>query len=327
VPPHDDDQLDEEEEQHDPEADAAMARDAFAERDLPHAAFHAASALSGDPMNSEWRELLDKIIDAADDPLKLAPLEEENSFVTVALRAYVLARLGNWPDAIDLCLQVAAVRPDIPYLLWANQWIQQPGAAEAVDTGDVVSALAALFESFPGLYLENDEERGLLAPALPVVNRILDAHPGDSRLVMFTAMLSRKLGLFEEAHQLAERAFALEPCWETATEVAASLRLLGDIDRALEAYRRAVSFDPSDHSARLDAADMLCEEGRLAEGLSLYNEVLEADPEHDWALPSYLYFHYRLTGDRDSSQKLSDLAAADPDNDRARTLASQLDAS
>lgn len=321
----DEDEIDDEE--HDPEADAAQASEAFAARDLPHAAFHAASALSGDPSRVEWRRLLDEIIDAADDPLRLAPLEDENSFVTVALRAYILARLSKFGEAIDLILQVSSVRPDIPYWRWANEWLSHEGAAAAVDPDDVVSALASLFDDFPGLYLDDEDERALLAPALPVVSQILAAHGADARLVMFAAMLSRKLGRFEEARALADRAFALDPRWETATEVAAALRLLGETDRALDAYRRAVALDPADHSARLDAADMLCEVDRLAEGIALYHEILESDPEHTWAKPSYFYFQYKLTGDRSWSEKLSALAGADPENERAHFLVAQLAAS
>jgi hypothetical protein len=56
-----------------PKEDVRIARQAFAERDLPHAFFHISWALASEPMNPEWRGLLEQINAYVDDLKRSSP--------------------------------------------------------------------------------------------------------------------------------------------------------------------------------------------------------------------------------------------------------------
>jgi hypothetical protein len=112
-----------------PEQDAQTAKQALAAGDLMHAAYHIGCALSSNPTQAEWLQILDATLQRAPDPLKLCELEGDGaSFVTAATRAWVLARTGKWVDAFSLLTDVIEARPDVPYLVWGEWWLTQQTA-------------------------------------------------------------------------------------------------------------------------------------------------------------------------------------------------------
>ena len=86
-----------------------------------------------DPLRSEWLAVLDRIIVGVDDPIRLAPVEEETSFAMAAVHAYILGHLGRYDQAIGILLQVFAIRPDLPYVEWAYRWLKKPEVAKGFD--------------------------------------------------------------------------------------------------------------------------------------------------------------------------------------------------
>jgi hypothetical protein len=70
---------------------------------------------------------------------------------------------------------------------------------------------------------------------------------------------------------------------------------------------------------------MLCGARRFDEGLRWYQEVLDRDPRHAWALPSVLYYRWLHLHDAAAAKKLRALAKADPTNGRAAQLVARLD--
>jgi len=90
-----------------PAEDMAVAYRAVSDGDLPHAAFHVACALyAGDPNDRKALALLDRLVsdtqDSGGDPLALAPLKRDNYAGTVAVRARILAHLGQYREAFNL---------------------------------------------------------------------------------------------------------------------------------------------------------------------------------------------------------------------------------
>ena len=80
-------------------------------------------------------------------------------------------------------------------------------------------------------------------------------------------------------------------------------------------------FDPNDLAARLDIGDLSIEVGDFDAALVAYAEVLEREPEHDWALPSTVYLLWRQEGDTEARAHLGDLAASGGAGSRAAVLA------
>src|SRR5689334_21428469 len=106
------------------------AKQALAKADLQHALFHITSALSTDPANAEWRAILDDVIGRAPDAMVFVRQDQaKHDYITAATRAYVHAKRGQIKEGVVLLAQIAAARPDVPFLIWAREWVLQPGAA------------------------------------------------------------------------------------------------------------------------------------------------------------------------------------------------------
>jgi len=112
----------------------AVAYRAVSDGDLPHAAFHVACALyAGDPNDRKALALLDRLVsdtqDSGGDPLALAPLKRDNYAGTVAVRARILAHLGQYREAFNLLAQVQHADRARPLWRWAAEWATRAGAA------------------------------------------------------------------------------------------------------------------------------------------------------------------------------------------------------
>ncbi len=220
----------------DPEEDVAIATEAMAEGDLVHAMAHLAWALTAEPQRREWLDLFDEIIDAALDPLALAPMDQEPSFATVAARACIAARLGRTSEAIALLLRVYPVRPDIPYLEWAADWLSRPDRTEALDIGIVNGSLGHLLGAFPGIVVAGPDQRACLERLLPFALRLRDAHLAEtvrtgiltdsnpavlqreSTFYFLIGALLRKAGRLDDGLAVASQALDDLPCYGSALE-------------------------------------------------------------------------------------------------------------
>ncbi|HVK78478.1 MAG TPA: hypothetical protein VM734_34500, partial [Kofleriaceae bacterium] len=125
-----------------PDQDIATARQALAEGDLKHALHHVGCAMASNPMHPEWMQLMNQIIGQAPDPMKLVEIEgNEASFVDAANKSYVLAWMRRWDEALDLITDVAEVRPDIPYMLWCEWWLSQPGVLTSLSLDSLMRGI------------------------------------------------------------------------------------------------------------------------------------------------------------------------------------------
>ena len=84
------------------------AQEAVARGDLQHAFFHISSALTSDPLNREWRAILDDVIRRVPDAEVFARQDQAKfDFITAAGRAYVRAARHDFKTALPLLAQVA----------------------------------------------------------------------------------------------------------------------------------------------------------------------------------------------------------------------------
>lgn len=296
---------DDREHDHDPNEEASIARDALARGHVRHAAFHLALALASDPDSPERLELLDRIVDNAEDPLSIAPLETNGDptyFGTMAIRAHVLARGGRLAEALPLVASAVAALPEAPFLGWVERWVARPEARGAL--AECSDAFAAPL----GTWVLGDPDPALLARVLRLLERASEAAPRAPEPLFVRSLVLRRLGRADEALEVARRALELAPSWKSAVALAMAHQARGDVDAALDAYKRALELDPADPSARLDVGDMLLAARRPEESLRAYEDVLEREPRHPWAYPSACLLRARLTGDvrwRDELERLA----------------------
>ena len=331
-----------------PEQDMEIAESALADGDPKHAVFHIAWALAADPRRREWLAVLDRIIAAADDPIRLAPLEEETSFAMAAVHAYILGRLGRSDRAIGILLHVFAVRPDIPYLAWARAWLKNPEIATDFDVSALNTGVASVLRRFPGRFVASAEDRTALESLVPLVEQLSNlrdqwvrrsesvlarlraivqrgkTRSDRRRFIMFRFFLAsvlRKVGRFDEALRLAEEDARWIPCYTMTIGLAMAQAALGKVDAAVASYRDSVRQDPADVSGLIDAAELLWEHGRNDEAERTYEEVLQRSPGDPRAEPSYCYLRYLSSNFEETwLERLRDYLDAHPDHSQARGL-------
>jgi tetratricopeptide (TPR) repeat protein len=305
-----------------PEQEIAIAGEALEQGDLGHAMLHVAGALASGPLRADARGLLERILERADDPLALVPFQHGTSFAIVAVRAYILAKRGRFGEALDLLFQVAAVHPEIPYLAWADEWLQQPGAAASVDPTSLANHVGRWVVDLEG---EDDAGRSAILCGLPAVAQLAAAHPQSVDLRYWHVAALRKLGRWADALVAARTLYEEHSTWRSALAVAMVLKMKGDLDDAVEMFQKAIGHRPDDLGCRLDLGDMLCGAGRFDEGLRWYQEVLDRDPGHAWALPSLLYYRWVHLRDASAVKKLRAFAKTDRSNGRAAQLVARID--
>jgi tetratricopeptide (TPR) repeat protein len=305
-----------------PDQDAAIAAEAIAARDLAHAAIHVSAALGVDPLRAEYRALFESWYAAADDPVGLVPLEEGASYSLVSVHAEVRARKGHHSEALDLLFRAAAVRPDVPFLVWGAEWLAPDGVVTALDP-DVFEGGAQKFAGELGRRDPSPHPKTVDA-GLSILERVRAAHPDHVGIAYWHVAALRALARIPEALASAEALYAAHPEWRTALAVGMVLRRTDDFDRAVGMFKKALEHDPTDIGCRLDLGDMLCDAGRLDEGLAYYREVLAIDPRDGWARPSEYFF--RAVRDRDAAvaEQLRLLTFHEPNNRRAALLADRL---
>jgi tetratricopeptide (TPR) repeat protein len=317
---------------HSPEQDVAMARQALAQNDLGHALHHIGCALASNPMQQDWMGVLNQVVGAIaqrPDPLSFVQLEGDTSFVDAANRSYVLAWMRKWEEALDLITDVAEIRPDIPYLLWAEWWLQQPGAIQAMTweqfAGGILVDLAKISSKCPVPMEKDDPRLPNVQCAARIIQLIQNVH-GNQSFVWFTAsMIGRRLGATEDTLAMAQHAFKLEADWKSCIAVANVLRDLKRTDEAAKWFHKAIDYDKEDVSAHLDCGDMYLDAGRLDDAIKEYERVLKKEPDHEWAVPSSMYAHYLQNRDPNRKLALLRMTEAGDGNDRARALAAKLD--
>jgi tetratricopeptide (TPR) repeat protein len=309
-----------------PEEDAALAEELLYRGDLAHGAARLAAALAAEPHNPDLLALIDRYVDATDDPLALAPLaegEEGTYFGTAALRAAILARTGRVAEGVALLLDVVTARPDVPYLDWALDWLtREPAAGALVPRGNLLSFFGATLQRFPGTLVEGEAERQELERLLRLGELTVGDPDPEPMLAYVRVALARKLGRLDEALARAERAYQTYPSYHLASALAEVHRARGDEAACLHWQQTALGHDPDNVATRLDLGDFSFDHGRYDEAARWYEEALQRAPDHPWATPS-LYAARHLQGAEGWQEKLREFAAAHPDNERAAALTRQ----
>jgi tetratricopeptide (TPR) repeat protein len=296
-----------------PELDAAVARAAMAEGDLRHAAHHVAGALASDPSRADLLALLDDLAAAAggtEPALALYPLQGPEGGVwygAVAAHARLLAATEP-QTALDLLCQVAAAKPDVPYLAWASAWLER------------VEPLAATGSLY---HLMKLPEIPANQPMLLCGGRLAQAllrETSEPVVAALASILTRRGGALQEALEVALRSFERSPTAQVGVALGGAYRALGQLKETQETWEKVLELTPGDLAVLLDLADTLLERQDLAAALARYEEVLRVEPEHPWAIPSGLYVKWLQQPTVLGRLALSHYADQHPDNRRARDL-------
>jgi tetratricopeptide (TPR) repeat protein len=290
--------------------------------DLQHGAHHLAQLLSMDPGRREGLDLLTKYLEKVQgDESKLYPNQEKRFFTEEAVRACAWARKGRIEDAISLLIQVVHARPNSIYLEeWAMDWLSTKEALDALSPTTVEHLLALVANRYPESRNLRPRLRRHLEKFERLAARVAPAKQSSPGARMMRAGLLRKLGRFDDALRFAQELTRTHPGWHAYAAEGLILRELGDLPAAVASFRKALEYDPEDLSARLEAADGFLNHRAWQEALEWYEEVLQREPNHEWAHPSALYCRWKADGEPRKRELLVRLARAHPPNRRAAQL-------
>src|SRR5262245_33635868 len=239
---------------------AQQAEQALAAGDVGQALRHACVALSVDPQRADWRALLDRSIESAADPVKMTELDPENSdFIHAAAHAYALASANRYQEALELLAEVADTRPDIPFLVWAREWLDRPGVIEGLPREYVRGALVPRLlemttQIAPGM-TKDDPRRKSVEAADAIFKNPRGSDPKEPLFRFAGSVVARRLSKLAEAMDLAHQAFQLRSDWNNAVGVALACRDAGKIDDAAAWFRHAHALQPDELSPLLDIGD------------------------------------------------------------------------
>ncbi|MCC7537384.1 MAG: hypothetical protein IT379_14270 [Deltaproteobacteria bacterium] len=291
----------------------SLARRAWQEHDLEHAAHHWAGAMAIEPDSSALRAaLVDAWEREGEEWLEVVALEQGMFAGAAALRAWFVARSGATADALLLLLKAQAAVPSSRYLRLAREWVDDADY-QSTDCVALAGAAAAL--------LPMDDPRDVQL-VLEILEHAHEAHPDDDVVFLLLAVAHRDHGEEERARSLVEQRVEERPSFEAWIAFAGWHRDRGDPLEALFAFRKAIEHRPGDISALLDIGDLNLEMGALDAARRAYAEVLSRVPDHEWALPSMLYVR-AIERDDAARQELARHARSRRDAERAIDLATR----
>lgn len=304
------------------------AQEAIQLEDFGHAVHHLAGAIGMDPDSEALEDLLCNFSDAAgEDALSFVSIENGAYFGKVALRAWLLEDRGYVGEAISLLLLTQSGLRDVSFNSWFETWIDEPGAVSKIEPTALASGAYEFFAKAPPELLLADvpiKDEDILDTIEILLSLLQEAHelrPEDPELLLVTSTSLRKAGRFEDAEELTSKAVRKYPSFNAYVAFAGIQREKGDIAGAIASFRKALEHQPEDVAVRLDIGDLLMDVD-MKQALSVYEEVLEREPEHPWALPSALFLRVVLRNDKKASTKLQRLG--DENNERAQSLAGNL---
>lgn len=277
---------------------------------LTHGMAHLAELLTYDPSYPESLALLEAYLArAGGEEESLLPDDRRNYYAVEAVRAFIFARLGRLEEAVRLLNSVMQAKPDAGYMdAWGPEWLGPPGAVESLPPEVALHTAAGALVRFPEYAGLTHRQGAALAFYIGLVQRVHAAHGEDGASLMVEIGLMRKAGRFDEALARAREAVGRTPDWRTVMALGLTLRSMGRIAEAEEAFRRGLAIDPDNVAANLEIADMRLNRSDWPQALAEYESVLERQPEHPWAHPSALWCRWKMSPDSTLPRELIDLS-------------------
>jgi tetratricopeptide (TPR) repeat protein len=304
------------------EGEAALARLILDGGDLAHAASHVGGAVGSDPALPEAYEVLASFVSLAGGPdAALAYFPETLRYTgALACRAALLAAIGDVDTAVVLLAAIMAAAPAQP---WASvAWLAAPSLAAALSPAAVATSLAHVTQALADP--ASPAARAVVEPYYALVTAVASLHPAHLRLLAMASSLARRMDDLDRAIAWAEaaRAFRVEETGDALGVVmlGTALRRAGREAETIELWYSAFRSDPSQTYLAVDLAETLAAHGRAEEGISVLDQVLAVEPDHEKAAASVHDMRYQVSSDSRHLLALYEHLQRHPDHDYAEFL-------
>jgi tetratricopeptide (TPR) repeat protein len=294
----------------------ANAQRALDADDLEHAAHHLARAIELGHDNDAVLDLVEVYarVAGADGLETVAIREDGMSHGRGALRAALLAHLGRWSEAIPLLMTIQAAVPEISYVDWLLDWLEDDAAVSGIDPDRFgACAMAVMSVASP----QSEVAHSLLA----ALRALADFHSASEPLFLAHCRALSEKGDLAKALTLAQTRIDLKPTVNAYVALAGVHRRAGRLLEAIESFREASAIDPKNEAVLLDIGDSFLELGELEEALAAYRSAIEVAQNSDWGHASADFVNVLLDDDPDARARLLERASLDGASTRATELA------
>lgn len=183
------------------------------------------------------------------------PAPERLPAIDAMIRSYELTEAKLWRGAEEICLNHISRNPDfLPVHVRQGEIYQRQQRNEAA---------LAKYSNVIDVYAV----RGDTTPTIAMYKRVLELTPDNITMRARLAKLLFDNRRFEESAQ-------------ESLAVAASYARMGQVERAMDEYRRIINLFPHNSVAYLAYGQTLNRLGRGAEALQAYNQALTLDPNN-----------------------------------------------
>jgi len=310
-----------------PEQEFVTAQHLYQQGDLPHATFHLAYALMSDPMNEQWRGLLDTLIKQSGDNANqlIQPDDTGNiHFSHGAVMAYIHASHGDYDSALRLISQVhGAVRHNV-YLVWVVEWLTSHPNVETTEIETITMYVMRDMQNYTSGRPIPPEQQAQYNQILPALEAIRKKNSTHGHYHSILSSLLRRIDQIDTALTYAKQGYQLKPEYLTALMVALVYRDSQDYENALSWYKTSVTHNPMDVPVHLDIADMFIQMNQRADAIDYYRRAMRLDPNNSWATPHYYYYSYFEDKDTQHLDDLKTYAEQHPDIELAQNLYQRL---
>ena len=281
--------------------------------DLARAAARVSNVLILAPAFPEAHEMLARLAAHPRGGRGLFPMTGPLALATVVARAHVVAAEGDVGYALGL---LGKAQAHAPQTAWADvPWVTDPATASSVDPAVVTNLAVDLLELLRDRGA--DGLRPAMSPYLQLIRNTIIAHPDDTNLLGAAGYFFRRFDLAEAAGY-AMRADQLAPCHASAVALGLIYRDLGLTSEALDAFERALRYDPGDLEVYADICDLLMDADRLDEALAYARHALAIDPGHICSQIAALAVQFRQDRKAADLDALMELCRAQPAGTHAR---------
>lgn len=274
---------------------ANAARYALGRGRLPLAVQQVAAAMVLEPEERSHRQLFSEVVSRTPDPLKLLELSEQGTFFGVAAaRAWYLASKGRATAAIRLMREVAAFRPNVPLLVWLEEWSARPDFARKTEPNEVAELIGAFLDALTRTEPREGAFRNLSAVASFAAGVSLE-HIENASLRAARCRLLRELG---DAGRALALALAGTESWATTAEAAVACGELGRRQQQIQLFRRAIALAPPKASTHWQLGRALVDDERLAEAEEAFLAAPSSEMSTDFSAPAAAaYLRFLRAGD------------------------------
>lgn len=281
--------------------------------DLARAAARVSNVLISAPALPEVHEMLARLAAHPRGGRSLFPMTSPLSLATVVARAHVVAAEGDFGYALGLLGKAQVYAPETA---WADvPWVTDPVTASSIDPAVMTNLAVDLLELLH--VRSSDGLRPAMNPYLQLIRNTITAHPDNTNLLGAAGYFFRRFDLAEAAGY-ATRADQLAPCHASAIALGLIYRDQGLTSEALDAFERALRYDPDDLEVYADICDLLMDADRLDEALTYARHALAIDPGHSCSQIAALAVQFRQTRKAADLDALIELCRAQPADTHAR---------